>query len=231
MPNGGPEVGRVESPRDVWAFLLMAIVAVAAAWISFSALTGLARLAHIWPPQLLPLAIDAYAVASTRLWLRGGPTVKRWAMVNSFGAIAISIAGNAAYHGLAADGVKHIPWQLAASVAAVAPLTLWLVVHMHSLATSGDRTVAPVLDPVTAPVLAQDQSRREPSPPSLAPAGAGAPNGSTADRIRTYLRTSGPDTTVADLADRFGTTPRYARKVRDQVLAESNGHQLAGVGS
>src|SRR5215472_14051 len=111
----------------------MAVVAVAAAWSSFSALTALARLAHIWPPQLLPIAIDAYAVAATRIWLTGAGPARSWARINSFAAIGISIAGNAAAHGFAAAGVKRIPWGLAAGVAAVAPLVLWLVVHLHSL--------------------------------------------------------------------------------------------------
>jgi len=193
----------------------MLVVAVAAAWISFSALTGLARMAHIWPPYLLPVAIDAYAVTSTRIWLTGTGPARAWARLNSFAAIGISIAGNAAYHGLASAGITRLPWQLAAGVAAVAPLTLWLVAHLHSLLT---RKQLPAPVPV-------------PAVPPTREAGAGTPTGtstgtSTRERMKAHALAelaAGRAITGGQLDREFGTRD-YGRKVLAEIRADSNGH-------
>lgn len=216
-------------------YTLLAVVAVAAAWMSFSALTGLARMAHIWPPQLLPVAIDAYAVAATRLWLTSAPgtRTRRWAMVNSLGAIAISIAGNSAYHGYAEAGVSHLSWQLAAAVAAVAPATLWLVVHMHSLLSAGT--------PDTARGSAADQAVPAPGPVVGGPVRAAAPpkpttrrvkpTASRIEQVRARAReelAAGRDISAGALARETGADPSQVRRAVREVKAESNGHALAG---
>lgn len=219
--------------RNPLAYGLMTVVAVAAAWMSFSALTGLARMAHIWPPQLLPVAIDAYAVAATRLWLTSTGSTKRWAMANSFGAIAISVAGNSAYHGYAEAGITHLSWQLAAAVAAVAPLTLWLVVHMHSLLSAGapdtvretaaeEAPRAPghlVGGPVRGAAKPKPQTRRKPS------------TGNKSEQMRAHATAelaAGRTVTGGQLARKFGVDDSQGRRIMREMAAASNGNGHAG---
>ena len=218
--------------RNPLAYGLMTVVAVAAAWMSFSALTGLARMAHIWPPQLLPVAIDAYAVAATRLWLTSTGSTKRWAMANSFGAIAISIAGNSAYHGYAEAGITHLSWQLAAAVAAVAPLTLWLVVHMHSLLSAGvpdtvRETAAEEAAPVPGPAVGgPGRVAAEPAPRKRHVNGAGL-----AAKMREHAAAelaAGRRPTGGQLARQFGVDDSQGRRIMREMAAASNGHGHAG---
>ena len=109
--------------RDRGTYGGMLAVAVAAAVLSFSALAGLAELAGVaaglplpaggrfrlaW---LLPIAVDAYAVTATRVWLRTAGTgrTRGYARRNAVGAIpALSVAGNAAFYALTAAGVTTL---------------------------------------------------------------------------------------------------------------------------
>ncbi|MBK3559777.1 DUF2637 domain-containing protein [Streptomyces sp. MBT56] len=149
-----------ESKRrlDVSTYAGMLAVAVAAAVLSFSALAGLAELAGVsgevlgfklaW---LLPIAIDAYAVTATRVWLRniGMKRVTQYARSNAVGAISLSVAGNGAYHFFASTGVTSLAtmsggWLVVVTVSAVPPAILGLVGHLHALvAAEGDEQAAP----------------------------------------------------------------------------------------
>ena len=98
--------------RDRGTYGGMLAVAVAAAVLSFSALSGLAELAGVTAglplpaggrfrlAWLLPIAVDAYAVTATRVWLRtaGTTRTRAYARRNAVGAIGLSVTGNAAYH-------------------------------------------------------------------------------------------------------------------------------------
>jgi Protein of unknown function (DUF2637) len=203
--------------RDRLAYTLIALVAVSAAWMSFSALTGLARMAHIWPPFLLPVAIDAYAVAATRLWLTSSGSTKRWAMLNSFGAIAISIAGNSVYHGYAEAGITHLTWQAAAVVAAVAPLTLWLVVHMHSLLSSG--TPKPRRDAATTQIL---ETRKQAKTPARKPTTTGKTAAMKAHAAAELQ--AGRTLTGGQLAREFGVDDSLGRRVMRELTLSANGN-------
>lgn len=242
--------------RDLWAYTGMIAVAGAAAWISFDSLRGLGRLAGIHPAWLLPLAIDAYALTATRLWMRGDATdqVRRWAMCNAFAAIAVSIVGNGAYHGFTSAGIHTLGpagrgWIIAVAVAAVAPAALYAVAHLWSLVSKDQRTsngAGPATDP--APAHAEPQARTltpagsQPSaPPARARtrverAGAGSPKRSTTSRageMRDYAHAelaAGREVTGGELDRKFGTRD-YGRVVLRQVRAERNGHELAGVPS
>ena len=225
--------------RDVWAYAGMAVVAVAAAVISFDSLMGLARLAGIVPPWLLPLAIDAYAVTATRMWMTGtvSARVRRYACCNAFAAIAVSVAGNAAYHGFTAAGVHRLGsdrWPVAVAVAAVAPIMLGLVAHLHSL-LSTDRTNSPTPTPQTMPVVPSaepsrpvppDTPPRRPHPTPAAPTRVGTRSVEMRDHIRSLIA-AGQPVVAAEVDRRFGTNG-YAKKIVAQVKAESNGHTPTG---
>ena len=217
--------------RRVAQLALMSVVAVAAAWMSFSALTGLARLAHIWPPYLLPVAVDAYAVAATVTWLASpkGTAVRRWSAANSLGAILTSIAGNSAYHGLTEAGVEHLSWVLAAAVAAVAPLALWLVIHLHGLVTTSNPPGAAKTGPETptrhpnpgtapaAPKARQRRTHRKPTPST----------GKTA-AARTHAAAelaAGRALTGGQLARQFAIDPSLGRRIMRELATATNGNR------
>jgi len=219
--------------RRVAQLALMSVVAVAAAWMSFSALTGLARLAHIWPPYLLPVAVDAYAVAATVTWLASpkGTAVRRWSAANSLGAILTSIAGNSAYHGLTEAGVEHLSWVLAAAVAAVAPLALWLVIHLHGLVTASNppgvaRTgpetyrlpgTAPAQTTPAIPKPTQPRTHRKPAPST----------GKTA-AARTHAAAelaAGRALTGGQLARQFAIDPSLGRRIMRELATATNGNR------
>jgi len=209
--------------RRVAQLALMSVVAVAAAWMSFSALTGLARLAHIWPPYLLPVAVDAYAVAATVTWLASpkGTAVRRWSAANSLGAILTSIAGNSAYHGLTEAGVEHLSWVLAAAVAAVAPLALWLVIHLHGLVTAsnppGVARTAPAQTTPAIPKPTQPRTHRKPT----------SPTGKTA-AARTHAAAelaAGRALTGGQLARQFAIDPSLGRRIMRELATATNGNR------
>ena len=148
--------------RDRWTYGGMLAVALAAAVLSFSALAGLAELAGVtgglplpaggrfrlaW---LLPIAVDAYAVTATRVWLRTAGTARTrgYARRNAVGAIALSVAGNAAYHALDAAGVTSLVdvragWGVVVAVSAVPPVMLGLVGHLHALVSDDHSSPTP----------------------------------------------------------------------------------------
>jgi hypothetical protein len=157
---------------DWFTYVGMFAVAVAAAVLSFSALSSLAELAgvsgEVWRFKLawlLPIAIDAYAVTATRVWLKEDQTARtrKYARANAVGAISLSVLGNGAYHYFASSGVRTLAvfangWLVVVLVSAVPPIILGLVGHLHALVSADHRD--------------QRQPReREWSPGSTAPAG------------------------------------------------------------
>jgi hypothetical protein len=108
---------------------------------------------------LLPIAVDAYAVTATRVWLRTAGTARTrgYARRNAIGAIGLSVAGNATYHALGAAGVASLAtaragWLIVVAVSAVPPVMLGLVGHLHAL-VSDDRqpAPAPLVQPTRTP--------------------------------------------------------------------------------
>jgi hypothetical protein len=239
--------------RDGWTYAGILAVAVAAAVLSFDSLTGLAHLAGVtgrvagfrlsW---LLPIAVDAYAVTATRVWLRTAGTARTasYARRNAVGAIVLSVAGNATFHGLTAAGVATLAttgwgWLLVVAVSAVPPVMLGLVAHLHALVSGDHRTVQTTTTPAseTAPTgrgTAPAETRTAHSN-----AGTGRPASRSRSRSRAISRSrdggaaevlmrehwdreraAGRTPTGADL-DRVAGTRDYGRKVRRALLAET----------
>jgi len=184
----------------------MAAPALAAAVLSFSALAGLARLAGVTGTAgafrlawLLPIAIDAYAVTATRVWLRTATSdrTRLYARRNAIGAIALSVAGNAAFHGLSAAGVHRLTgggfaWLLVVAVSAVPPVILGLVGHLHAL------------------ICADHTAHSEPAPTPVAtaaPVTVEPPSSTTRPAVsRTTSGRSRPTGTGPNTAKRTGNT-------------------------
>lgn len=142
-------------PWITWCGL--AVVAIAAAVLSFDALRHLAVMVGTpgtlaW---LLPVTVDAAAVVATRVWLAGGAPARAWrfARVLALTMVALSVAGNAVSHWLAAYQVEPAWWAVVA-VASVPPLVLGATAHLAALAATpgeaGGAGEAGHPDPVSA---------------------------------------------------------------------------------
>jgi hypothetical protein len=189
----------------VTMWMLLAIVAAAAAVLSFSALRDLAELCGFarslaW---LLPVVVDAGAAAGCLVWLGGN----RYQLGTGFGTgfartmtgllLASSVAGNALVHGLSAYSLRPAWWTVVL-VSAVAPAVLGAVVHLAVLVGRPGTEVSstgPPGDDLTAEVVG-----------ALAAEGAGSDD-PTAGMGRRLL------------ARELGVTEYQAR----QLLAERNG--------
>lgn len=123
--------------RDLWVTFGMAVAAISAAVSSFDGLRSLA-IASGWPVMLaplLPLTIDSYAMTSVRVWLSASTNsqrARRFARTNAIGAIGLSLAGNAAWHLIAAD-LLALSWVIVLGVGSVPALVLGLVSHLAVL--------------------------------------------------------------------------------------------------
>lgn len=115
--------------------VLLAVVAAAAAVLSFSALDELGRLCGFaslaW---LLPVVLDAGAAAGSLAWLTQpiGPA-RVFGRRLALALLGSSVGGNAVGHLLTALAVAA-PWWLVVAVSAAAPVVLGAVVHLAVLA-------------------------------------------------------------------------------------------------
>lgn len=175
---------------------LLAVVASAAAVLSFAALRDLALLCGFAPALawLLPVVVDAGAAAGSLVWL-GGPAAaaaRRFARTLALTLLALSVAANALGHGLAAYTVAPA-WWVVVAVSSVAPAVLGAVVHLAVL--------------VGRPADTPSESRQEPQHDragDLIAAGAG--------RRR--------------LSRELGVTEHEARQLLQRTRATTNGHVL-----
>ncbi|RZT87335.1 uncharacterized protein DUF2637 [Pseudonocardia sediminis] len=115
---------------------LLAVVAAAAAVLSFAALRDLARTCGFGAglAWLLPVVVDAGAAAGSLVWLgeRAAPAARRFARALALALLGLSVAANALGHGLAAFALAP-PWWVVVVVSAIAPAVLGAVVHLSVL--------------------------------------------------------------------------------------------------
>lgn len=130
-------------------YLLLAVVATAAAVLSFFALRDLALVCGfaVQLAWLLPVVVDAGAAAGSLVWL-GGHVVaraRRFARALALGLLALSVAANALGHGLEAFRLAPA-WWVVVIVSAVAPSVLGAVVHLAVLVgrTEPDQVDEPI---------------------------------------------------------------------------------------
>ena len=117
-------------------YVLLAVVATAAAVLSFAALRDLALICGFAPSLawLLPVVVDAGAAAGSLVWLGGwaATSARLFARVLALALLALSVAANALGHGLAAFALAPA-WWVVVIVSAVAPAVLGAVVHLAVL--------------------------------------------------------------------------------------------------
>jgi hypothetical protein len=105
----------------------MAVVALAAAMLSYQSLMHLGELAGYGSlSALYPVVVDAGAAASCATWLH---TRGRQPLVMTWGLLAISVVLNGTTHYLTSTGTTP-SWLLVVAVAAVPPTVLGLCVHL-----------------------------------------------------------------------------------------------------
>jgi hypothetical protein len=210
---------RVGDPRPQWVslFVLLGVVATAAAVLSFAALRDLALLCGFarslaW---LLPVVVDAGAAAGTLVWLSGraGDRARRFARRLTFVLLGSSVAGNALSHGLSAYGMRPA-WWVVVVVSGVAPAGLYAVVHLTVLCGRVDPPPPEqaVEDEAIPLVSRDDQQEPAPSPtspPQVLPVGDPAPEDGEAARVAELVAAGAGRRTVAR---ELGLTEHEARK-------------------
>jgi hypothetical protein len=245
-----PSTATGQSPRHATGehttYAGLVVVGAAAAVMSFTALAGLAALAGlhgaVGPVRLawlFPIVVDAYAVITTRVWLRAGTSkgTRDWARANALAAIAASMAGNAAYH---VDPSSTRAWVVVA-VAAVPPLMLAASVHTAVLVSSDrSRTLARAESRSQSrpPVPAVSRPPGQPVPPPGHPAAGPrlelVPDGRGA-KVREMRRhwdaerAAGRQPSGAEL-DRVAGTSDLGRKKRREWLAAEKQLETAEAG-
>src|SRR5690242_19107602 len=117
-------------------FGLLAVVAAAAAVLSFSALRDLALLCGFGPglAWLLPVVVDAGAAAGSLVWLGGRiqEITRRFGRAQALSLLGLSVAANALARGLGAYRLAPA-WWVVVIVSAIAPAVLGAVVHLAVL--------------------------------------------------------------------------------------------------
>lgn len=120
--------------RGLW--VLLGVVGVCAATLSFSSLMALALLVGFaaWSAWLYPVVIDAAAAAGAIGWLGGRvpERARRFARLLTVALLAASVAGNGVFHYLTTYRLPPA-WWLVVTVSAVPAATLGAVVHLGVL--------------------------------------------------------------------------------------------------
>lgn len=149
--------------RDWVTWTGLGVVGIAAAIMSFTALSDLAELcgitsriplsrdvfegAAIHVAWLLPLTVDVLAGVATRVWLRRRTNAEALAFAqrSAWSAIVATVVGNAA-HGALVWSETRAPWWAAVLVSAVPALALGAMVHLAVLVGRGPDQ--PAVEPV-----------------------------------------------------------------------------------
>lgn len=159
-------------------YALLAVVAAAAAVLSFAALRDLALLCGFTPhlAWLLPVTVDAGAAAGSIAWLARWTNTAATAYGRTLALVllGLSVGGNALGHGL--EAYRSNPhWLVVVGVSAIAPAVLGALVHLVVLMGRQPEPLVEVLDPsLTSTSTSQptsqpaNQPASQPEPPRLA---------------------------------------------------------------
>ncbi|ASO22047.1 hypothetical protein FHR81_004945 [Actinoalloteichus hoggarensis] len=204
----------------------------AVAVLSFDGLTGFAELAGFrqslplpflteglplaW---LLPVALDAYAVVATRVWLRSphaSAATRDTARRQAYGAVGLSVVFNGVYH--AVDAHRDGSWLAvgaAVALSVVLPVLLASVAHLAAR-VAVDRTAADAPDLMPEPNEAAESVDE--------PADAESPS-EVKERMAAHWlaeREQGRVLSGAELDRHFGTREYGRRVVRALKREEGN---------
>lgn len=215
-------------------YVLLAIVAAAAAMLSFSALRDLAALCGFSPTLawLLPVVVDAGAAAGSLAWLAAWTPLaaRAYGRALALTLLITSVGGNALGHGL--DAFRVAPaWWVVVAVSAIPPLVLGALVHLTVVAgRPPTRTVADLVaqrdtetpsSPPTPPITEDSGPGETPTrvalhlaPPPSTP-GEGVENEVAARVAEIVARDGGRRTVMKEL----GVSEYEARKLLERARA------------
>lgn len=125
-------------PVPSWPLLLLALpafVAIWGGWVGLGRLTGfgpIELLPGIWDGLsinsaiTLPIGVETYAAFGMRVWLgsTGSDRAREFAKWSTFGALALGMAGQIAYHLMTAAGVTRAPWPITTLVSCLPVVVL-----------------------------------------------------------------------------------------------------------
>lgn len=127
-------------------YTLLAVVAAAAAVLSFSALRDLALVCGFDPSLawLLPIVIDAGAAAGSIVWLGevAPASARNYGRALAIALLASSVGGNTVGHILTAFELRPA-WWVVVGVSAIAPVVVLTVVHLIVLARRAPMVLEP----------------------------------------------------------------------------------------
>lgn len=198
--------------------LIVAVVLVAASTViaSFTAQSGLGELAgwsavvsvsrvDLHLSWLLPLTVDAYGVAATRIATnkrRYTAEVRRQAFGHALAAVAVSVLANAVYHLIEAHVIVlgTTAWVLVVAVSIVPPVALGGLAHLLSVAARDEVEVAvpAVPEPVPAALATVGVS------PTVEPEGV---TGDTLERVEVAPLAVCTDVHIPAVPDPFAGVP------------------------
>jgi hypothetical protein len=234
-----------------------AAVAVWSGWVGLGALCGFGvihPLPGIWPSArlntaiTLPVGVEAYGAYALGAWLSPGsaPGARRFARRSAIGSLVLGMAGQVAYHLLAAAHSARAPWPVVVLVSCLPVATLGLATALtHLLREGAGLAAGPVqaddAEPVslTSTVLSAGEPAALTAGPSAGPSAgsqSAAPEARTSRRTRRKRAGAGhrmpaadreaavlmalaaePALTHAELARRMGVDEATIRRVRKRL--------------
>ena len=212
-------------PVRRWPLLLIgapAAVAVWSGWVGLGTLCGFGvihPLPGIWDALrlntaiTLPVGVEAYGAYALGAWLApGAPEAARsFARRSAVGALALGMTGQVIYHLLAAAHAARAPWPVVVLVACIPVITLGFGAALtHLLRASEIGTGGGDSEHQTGYAVAD-----------LAPVAGDAESAARA-ALAASVAASNP-LSQRQMMTRFGLTRAAERKVRQAVLAGSNG--------
>lgn len=157
-PEAAPQGGSEVAARKVvtWPILLVAggaFVAIWAGWVALGKLTGFGKV-DLLPgftrdggPLLaldiaitLPLGMEAYSAYAFYVWLHHAAPrrARRFAAWSSLGAVVLGMAGQTAFHLMAAAGMTSAPWQITTIVSCLPVAVFGLACALAHLVRAGE---------------------------------------------------------------------------------------------
>ena len=217
-----------DAPRGTrrWPLFLIAApaaVAVWSGWVGLGQMCGFGLVEpfpgivswHLDTAITLPVGVEAYGAYALGAWLApaGVPAAARkFARRSAVGALTLGMLGQVIYHLLAAAHATRAPWPVVVLVACLPVVTLGFgaaLTHLLRL-PGGDDT------------MPEDAPEPEPPGPLAVPVPSDLIEAAKAS-LRATLAAGNP-LSANQLQERFTLTRAQAAKVRQAVLAESNGH-------
>lgn len=212
----------VAASTVIASFTAQAGLGERAGWVAYVTLYETVDLRLSW---LLPLTVDAYGVAATRIATnkrRYSSEVRQQAFGHALAAVAVSVVANAVYHLIEAEVIDlgSSPWVLVVAVSIVPPVALGGLAHLLSVAARDEvetATTVTVTDVTTQAV-----------PATVGTSPTVAPESVTVDTLERVEVTPSPTSATADPTPVPAPIPGVPPQVDEPILSEDDFKRLLG---